>query len=99
LNEQTNHQALPTGLISDDDASADVMEDNNNDDHSIESPGNDSLYNGSIFNDTATAVEFNQNGPTTPASEGEKNGNTHARLSTSSQTKRTDTNGPGRSYY
>jgi hypothetical protein len=64
--------ALPTGLISDDDASVDEMEDDNGDDHSIKPTTNNSLSVNSIFKDTATAVEFDLNGPTTPASEGER---------------------------
>ena len=64
--------ALPTGLISDDDASADEMEDDNDDDNSIEPTANDSMSVDSNVKDTATTVEFDLNGPATPASEGER---------------------------
>jgi hypothetical protein len=73
------------------------MEDDSDDDHSIKptaKTADNSLSVNSIFKDTATAVEFDLNGPTTPALEGERT----ATPTTLSQTKRTDNHRTWRSY-
>ena len=67
--------ALPIGLISDDEddnASVAETEDGDEDDRSVEPMSNEPTPVDSAFKDTATPVEFDLNGPTTPASEGER---------------------------
>ena len=67
--------ALPSGLISDDEEEDDEstvsgMDDDDEGSESEVIPTN-SATNDQVFNDNATTVDFDLNGPTTPASEGE----------------------------
>jgi hypothetical protein len=68
--------ALPLGLLSDDedDGESDDGPEDGDDNQRIGPTNNTSMSPDSNFNfkDTATTVDFNLNGPTTPASEGER---------------------------